>query len=352
MKWLLNFLLLLLVSFVHAQDSSFKKLTVNAFAEVYYSYDFSNPPHHQKPSFLYNHKRHNEINCNLLMVKAVYSDSSYRGNLGVMAGNYAEYNLAAEPAWAQFIYEANAGIRLSKKRNIWLDAGILPSHIGFESAISADCWTLTRSLLAENSPYYEAGIRLSYTSKNEQLYLSALYLNGWQKIRRPVAVQRPSFGVQVNYKPSAKLTLNYSNFIGSDQPDSLKALRLFHNLYMQYEPSEKFGIIAGFDIGSDKTSTNKYATWYSPVIIIRQSLNKKTRVAIRAEYYSDEKQLLLFTGTPNGFTMFGFSTNFDYDINKKIKVRLEGKMYRSGDVIFEKSDRHNYSITTNMAIKL
>ncbi|MBK8628485.1 MAG: outer membrane beta-barrel protein [Saprospiraceae bacterium] len=28
-----------------------------------------------------------------------------------------------------------------------MDAGIFPSHIGFESAISADNWTLTRSLL-------------------------------------------------------------------------------------------------------------------------------------------------------------------------------------------------------------
>jgi hypothetical protein len=40
----------------------------------------------------------------------------------------------------------------------------MPSHIGFESVISADCWTLTRSLLAENSPYYETGMRLEATS--------------------------------------------------------------------------------------------------------------------------------------------------------------------------------------------
>jgi hypothetical protein len=56
-----------------------------------------------------------------------------------MAGNYSQYNLSAEPTWAQFIYEANIGLKSSNKTNIWIDAGILPSHIGFESAISADC---------------------------------------------------------------------------------------------------------------------------------------------------------------------------------------------------------------------
>ena len=82
-----------------------------------------------------------------------------------MLGNYAQYNLSAETNWAQFIYNANIGIKLSKKNNLWLDAGLMPSHIGAESAISDDCWSLTRSLSAENSPYYETGIKLNYTSK-------------------------------------------------------------------------------------------------------------------------------------------------------------------------------------------
>lgn len=60
----------------------------------------------------------------------------------------------------------------------------MPSHIGFESAIGKDCWNLTRSILADNSPYYETGIKLGYTSKNEKLYLAGMYLNGWQRIQK------------------------------------------------------------------------------------------------------------------------------------------------------------------------
>jgi hypothetical protein len=351
MKFRFSLFLLLIALKTFSQNDGLKKLNFSAYGELYYSYDFSNPQNHEKSNFLYNHKRHNELNANLILLKANYLDKNYRANLGLMAGNYALYNLSSEPTWAQFIYEANIGVKLSQKQNIWLDAGIMPSHIGFESAVSADCWTLTRSLLAENSPYYETGIKLSYTSKNEKLNLSALYLNGWQKISKPNYIQKPSFGTQINYKLSKKLLLNYSTFFGTDKPDSINAIRQFHNFYLQYEPTNKFGIIAGFDIGRDKFNPTTYGTWYSPVLIIKQSINEKTRIAIRGEYYSDPKQIIITTGTTNGFQTFGFSSNLDYDLNDKIKCRIEGKMFQSKDKIFV-NEINNYSITTNMTIKL
>ena len=334
-----------------SQNDSLKKLNFSAYGELYYSYDFSNPQNHEKSNFLYNHKRNNELNANLLLLKANYLDKNLRANLGLMTGNYAQYNLSSEPNWAQFIYEANVGVKISKKYNLWLDAGILPSHIGFEGVISADCWTLTRSLLAENSPYYETGIKLGYTSKNEKLNISALYLNGWQKIIKPNYIQRPSFGTQINYKMSSKLLFNYSTFLGTDKPDSIKAFRHFHNVFLQYEPTKKFGIIAGFDIGIEKFNSSTYGTWYSPVLIIKQSINEKTIIAIRGEYYSDPKQIIISTGTTNGFQTYGLSSNLDYEINNKIKLRIEGKMFHSKDRIFA-NESNNYSLTTNMTINL
>lgn len=337
--------------FAFAQTDTLKKLSFSGYGELYYSYDFSNPKNHEKPNFLYNHKRHNELNANLIFAKVNYRDNNLRANLGLMMGNYAQFNLRTEPTWAQFLYEANIGLKLSKKNNIWLDAGIMPSHIGFESAISADCWTLTRSLLAENSPYYETGLKLTYINKSEKLMLSAMFLNGWQRIQKPNYIQKPSFGLQITYRPIEKLTLNYSNFIGTDKPDSINALRHFHNIYMQFEPAKKFGIIAGFDLGSDKHILTNYGIWYSPVIIIKQSITNKIRIALRAEYYGDQNQIIITTNTNNGFQTSGVSTNLDYDLNEKIKFRIEGKMYHSKDKIFNNSN-DNYSLTTNLTFRL
>jgi hypothetical protein len=132
---------------MYGQDST--QLSFSAYAEVYYNYDFAKPPNHTRPSFIYNHHRSEEVTVNLAMVRSAYSSSKVRFNVGLMAGTYANANLAAEPGVLKNLYEANAGVRLSKRYQLWLDAGILPSHIGFESAIGKDNWTLTRSLAAK-----------------------------------------------------------------------------------------------------------------------------------------------------------------------------------------------------------
>ncbi len=350
MKFRLLFFTAIFALKIFSQNDTLKKLNLSMYGELYYSYDFDKPQNHDKPNFLYNHKRHNELNLNLLLLKANYLDKNYRANIGVMSGNYAQYNLSSESIWAQFIYEANLGIKISNKHNLWLDVGVLPSHIGFESAISADCWTLTRSLLAENSPYFETGLKMGYTSKNEKLYIAALYLNGWQRIEKPDYFQNPAFGTQVTYKPTQNITFNYSTFVGSAKPDSVNSIRQFHNVYLQYEPTKKFGLIAGFDIGRDKFNSSTYGTWYSPVLIMKYHLNEKSRLAFRTEFYNDANQIIISTNTSNGFQTYGFSSNLDHDFNDKIKFRVEGKLYQSKDLIF-KNGNNNYSITTNMTVR-
>lgn len=355
MKTIIQFILIFQTTCLVAQDvqpDSINPLTLSGYGELYYSYDFSNPANHEKPNFIYNHKRHNELSINLIYVKAAYQKQHIRSNLAAMVGDYATYNLAAEPTWAKFIYEANIGVKLSKKHAIWLDAGILPSHIGFESAVSADCWTLTRSILAENSPYFETGIKLSYTNKAETFNAAFLVLNGWQRIRKLTASQQPAIGLQLNYKLNNTLTANYSNFIGTDKPDSLNSLRTFHNFFLQYEPTPRFAAIFGFDVGTDKYNATDYGSWLSPIFVLRYTLNSKTKIALRAEYYGDKSQIIIPTNTANGFQVAGLSSNLDYQLNQKMQVRIEAKMYEATDPVFQEQQAKNYALTTNLTIKL
>lgn len=344
--------LFIIVQSAFAQDKdTTQHFAFSAYGDLYYSYDFSNPSNHNKPDFIYNYKRHNEFNANLLLARGAYTSATMRANVGLMFGNYAQYNLVSEPNWARFIYEANVGIKLSKKRNLWLDVGIMPSHIGFESAVSADCWTLTRSLSAENSPYYETGVKLSYTNKAENFNVAALILNGWQRLKKPNDSQWPSLGMQVNYKPNDKLTLNYSNFIGTNQPDTAKALRVFHNLYAIYEPASRWGLIAGFDIGSDKYNMQNYGWWYTPTVIVRYKLNKRLKLALRGEYFNDTHQIIIPTFDNGSTALWGLSTNLDYQFHKCFQWRLEAKLYHTDSYLFKRNASDNVSLTSNLTFR-
>lgn len=111
---------------------------------------------------------------------------------------------------------------------------------------------MTRSILADNSPYYESGVKVSYISDHEKWFISGLILNGWQRIQRVYGNNTPAFGHQLTFKANSKLTLNSSSFIGSDTPDSIRQMRYFHNFYSQYQLNEKLGLIGGFDIGAQQ----------------------------------------------------------------------------------------------------
>lgn len=348
-------LLLLSIKSVAQTDSTKSPFTFSGYIETYYSYDFGNPDNHNRPAFTYSHNRHNEFNLNLGFVKASYNTSNVRANLALGLGTYMNANYAAEPGVLKNIYEANAGVKISKKKDLWIDAGIFSSHLGFESAVGKDNWTLTRSIFADNSPYFETGAKISYTTDNGKWFISGLVLNGWQRIQRVDGNSTLAFGHQLTYKPNSKITLNSSSFIGNDKPDSTKQMRYFHNFYGIFQLTEKVAITAGFDIGAEQKSkgTTNYNIWYTPIVILKLNPNEQHSFGIRAEYYSDPNGVIIGIAAPNGFKTWGYSLNYDYLIRKNVIWRIEGRGFTSEDKVFILSDKpsnNNFFITTSLAI--
>jgi hypothetical protein len=321
-----------------SQDSE-PPFHISAYVETYYSYDTRRPLDNTKPSFLYSHNRTQEFNVNLAYIRATYTKDKVRANLSIGAGSYMNANYAAEPGVLKNLIEANAGIRLTRKKALWLDAGILPSHLGWESAVSKDCPTLTRSLAAENSPYFESGARLSYSTDNGKWALSILALNGWQRIHKLPGNSLLSYGAQIQYKPNSAILLNYSNFIGSDSPDSTRQMRYFHDLYGTFHLSSHLDITAGFDIGMQQSPriedrSRRMLTWYTPVIIARYVLNTQWALAGRVEYFHDPSGVIISTTNPEGAKTGSLSLNIDYAPTPNALLRLEGRTFSGPGKLF------------------
>lgn len=330
-------------------------LTVSGFADVFYVYDFNQPQGSSRQPFLFNHNRHNEFNLNLGLVKFGVENPKYRANLALQTGVYVNDNLSAEPGLLKNIFEGNIGISLNKQNNLWLDAGILPSHIGFESALSTENRTLTRSLSAENSPYFLTGAKLTY-SPSDKWELVGLVVNGWQRIQRLEGNSLPSYGTQVNFSPNDNLTLNWSTLIGTDDPDTTRRMRYFNNFYGLFQFTDKLGLIAGFDIGAQQADKGspEYNIWLTPVLIAHLTLDENWKTAIRAEYYQDETGIIIPTGTVNGFQTLGLSLNLDYSPTPNLVCRVEGRWLSSKDNIFETQTvptNSNFILGGSIAVK-
>ena len=280
-----------LISFnTKAQDSISKvKIDVSGYIDTYYSYDFDQPETKYKQSFLYNYNRNNSFNINIVLLRAAISYENVYAKISVHSGTYVEDNYTAENI--KYLNEAYLGVYLNESKKTTFEVGIMPSYIGFESAITHSNLTATRSLLAENSPYYMTGVKINHQFNNKWSF-AGLITNGWQHIEKPKSDIIPSFGTQLVYKPNNKNTINWSTFLGKEAYAGDFNMRYFSNLYWDATWNSKWHSIFGFDYGYQDLSTlnNKSTTWYSPVIITQYTINSKWQMAHRIEYYQDKKK--------------------------------------------------------------
>lgn len=127
MKKILLGAMLIAASNLFAQDSAKtaapapNPFSFNGFVEAYYQYDFNKPTDNNRPGFIYSHNRHNEFNLNIGFLKGSYNAERVRANIAIAAGTYMNANYAAETGVLKNVYEANAGLKISKKKNLLTD---------------------------------------------------------------------------------------------------------------------------------------------------------------------------------------------------------------------------------------
>ena len=329
-------------------------LAFYGFVDAYYGFDFNHGNTNVRPSFLYAHNRQNEFTVNNAVLGARYDDGRVRGALGLHAGTYVTANYATEDQVMKHIYEAYAGFRPFKKA--WLDLGIFSSHIGFESALSKDNWTLTRSIMAENTPYYESGARLTY-EVGPKLTLTGLVLNGWQNIRE--TNQAKGLGTQLQWKPTAKLLVNSSTFYGNEQPtDSLVRRRYLHDFFVTYAATERLNLALVFDVGKQQSAGHHgYDSWHSGSAFVKYKLSDQFSTTLRGEYYNADRGVIINSISPAPtdarFLAGGTSLNFDYLPTANVAFRVEGRYLRAQNAIFQHDtgNSQNYgNVTTSVAL--
>jgi hypothetical protein len=326
---------------------------VDAIVDAYYAYDFTRPLTRIRP-FATEPARHNELNLNFGLLRGQYSAERVRASFGLGTGTYFEANYAAEPDLFKNVFEAYAGVNLGG--DTWLDAGVLPSHIGFESAITPLNATYSRSVIAEYSPYYLAGARLT-VQPAEGLTAALLVVNGWQIIRETNNAK--SVGLQLTYQATDRLLLNYSNYLGDEAPDAQEGedverqIRFFHDFYATLAVSEDVSVTAAFDVGTQGRPTEDLS-WYGGAVVARVALDPRWALGLRGELFHDPDQAVISTGTDDGFEVVGGSVNLDHAFAEGVLLRLEGRLMQADQPVFPGRDgleKTNALLTSSIAIR-
>jgi hypothetical protein len=327
---------------VSAQAATDTSTTVRfgGFVDGYYAYDF-NRPRTLDRAFTTQPARHNEFNVNLAHVEAVLSGPKVRGRLAVQFGTSVQSNYAGEPRVgsysggdvSRYIQEAVVGVKLAPA--LWLDGGIYLSHIGSESWISRDNPTYTRSLIADYSPYYQAGVKLTWQATST-VTAQLNVVNGWQNISETNGTK--AVGARVDWSAAPKVTFTAYNLIGNEAPDTAGSqLRIFQGGSIKLVPNDKLTLMGTFDFGSQDLG-DETGRWYGTSIITRVQATPNAALVARVERYADPRQVIVVTGGASAFRASGGSLGVDVTPAPKVLWRTELRALAGRDAIFPRRD--------------
>lgn len=330
-----------------------------AFIDTYYSSSAYRPASRDR-QFITQAARDREFNINLAHIDAAVDHDRVRGRLALQFGTAVNANYQNETTAEKYsnqlsvrnLQEAYAGYKLFDR--LWLDMGIFFGHIGFENWISHNNWNYTRALYADNTPYYATGARLAY-EVTARLKLQLQLLNGWQVITPPN--RDKSIGTQVSYEFSTVFKIVHNGFAGNVAPDDTTTqYRFYSNLIFEVNPLRAIAFALSADVGAQKNPTNNdYRAWYTGAFYVRWLITEQLRTALRLEYFIDRSEMLVKTGTTNGFSVGGLTTNLDYAPTDMYRLRLEYRNFFSRDAVYAftdaaRSQEHIVTVTASLRI--
>jgi hypothetical protein len=249
--------------------------------------------------------------------------------------------------------EAYVGVRAAE--SLWIDGGIFFSPIGFESWISLDNPTYTRSLTADYTPYYLSGVRATW-QPSATVTTTVQLVNGWQRMSENN--DGKALVARVDWAASPRLALGASAFVGDEQPRGAGArLRQFGQLLLRATPREGTEGWVTIDGGTEAGRGAPARRWWSVTAIGRQRLTDAVSLSARVERYGDPRGVVLSLGDGLGGPMLtGGSTGVDVRLPGGALWRSEVRVLRADQRLFParpgaQPTRDDVVVTTSLALR-
>ncbi|HEX7193269.1 MAG TPA: outer membrane beta-barrel protein [Thermoanaerobaculia bacterium] len=268
-------------------------------------------------------ERANQLALNVAALDLVRDPKPFGFHLTLTAGDSADVVHAAEPNRdTRHVYQASVTY---DAKVVQLEAGIYPSHIGFEAYFSKDNWNYTRGWLGELSPYYQTGVKASRTI-NKHWSAQLHVLRGWQNVsdsRAPKAL-----GTQIAYNDT-NWSASYNTYLDNH--------RKFGDLAATYKFTPKLSLGASIDHGHQSP-----ANWLGLAAYARYALDDRNALAFRAEHFRDPGAGI------SGFAQTLGEQTLTYELRprKHLILKLEGRRDHSTAPVFNNSTDQKLAIAS------
>jgi putative OmpL-like beta-barrel porin-2 len=317
-------------------EAKTSKLEIKGFVDVYYASNFNRPADHASffPGTGTTAKRDNEFAINLAQVDFIVAPKPVGVHIAAGYGNSMEVVHAAEvdgvatsPGVWRNLLQASLEVQTHAGKGLFVQAGLFPSHIGFEAFQTKDNWNYTRSWEAELTPYYQMGVKLAYPL-GERWSAQVHFLNGWQVIADNN--RGKSLGWQFAYAGD-KVSLTFNGMVGPELPDDDHDLRVLVDTVALWKATPDWSFALCSDLGGQEQPTGGNARWNGLALYARFAPpDSKAAFALRTEYYDDEEGAI--SGTAQ--TLKEATATFELRPLDRLILKFEGRYDHSTAEVF------------------
>jgi len=305
-------------------------IQLHGLVDVYASWNPNQPFDHTnfEPGTGTTAAKANELGLNLAALDVALDPKPVGFHVIAVAGTGTDVVHAAElhPDTVRYIYQASLSYTLNVGRGILFEAGIQPSHIGYEVFFSKDNPNYTRGWMGEFSPYYSTGLKIA-TSFDDHWSGQLWLLNGWQNIEDNNSGK--AFGTQVAYARDA-IGFSVNTFFGPELPDDSSHWRSFVDFVGTLKISSRAQLAASLDLGEQRRPGLDPAKWQGASLWFRYFLRESSSpspsspssaLALRAEVFHDPDSGI--TGFAQ--TLWEGTLTFEYRPHPQLILKLEAR---------------------------
>jgi hypothetical protein len=222
---------------------------------------------------------------------------------------------------ASYLFPVGNGFRLT--------GGLINSYIAYESYYAMPNPNYTRGYITDNVPYFLFGVEGLYPLR-DTLHLSLYAVNGWNHLANPN--DHPSFGFQVNWEASPRITFTQNLYYGPEQENTdLQFWRFFSDSILKWK-KDPFLVAVSFDVGTEKQAEqigNPRDYWMAGALWAGWHIGGPWTLGFRPEFYYDPDGLI--TGAQQTIQAYTVTLKYEFSpvASHRVVAAIEYRYDRS-----------------------
>ena len=316
-----------------AQDSTKSSpLTISGSADVYYKYDFGESSFNNYTSFT---GSHNQFRLGMASVKLEHKTSKVNMVADIGVGKRAQEFSYNDEGILQAIKQLY--ISYSPSSLVKFTFGEWGTHVGYELLDPQLNRNYSMSYMFTNGPFFHTGLKADFTLGKSGIMIGVANPTDYKYV--PDGVMNKKFLLaQYSYTGSDLLKV-YLNYVGGKGIDTAKSNQF--DIVVTSKLSDKFSLGYNGTVNTtqywDGSKNIEGKSWWGSALYLNVDPSSKFGLTLRSEYFSDKKQMKIYTGAADGANVFAntLSANFRID---NLTIIPEFRIDNSSEEIFTKKD--------------